>query len=104
MAGYWWRGGRLSRSCWRACSITTAPQAWPWPAFAVVVTAVAYRIGGWRLGLFALGTLLFIVVGGVWHQAMLSIYLCGAGIIIAFTIGAPLRRVGGPQRPGLGVS
>ena len=90
VAGYWWRW-------WAAVAVLLAGVLYyhgttsvPWPAFAVVVTAVAYRIGGWRLGLFALGTLLFIVVGGVWHQAMLSIYLCGAGIIIAFTIGAPL--------------
>ena len=90
VAGYWWRW-------WAAVAVLLSGVLYfygttsvPWPAFAVVVTAVAYRIGGWRLGLFALGTLLFIVVGGVWHQAMLSIYLCGAGIIIAFTIGALL--------------
>ena len=62
----------------------------PWPAFMLIVIAITYRIGGWRLGLFALGTLLFIVLGGAWHRAMLSLYLCGVAIIISFTIGGLL--------------
>ena len=89
-AGYFWRW-------WAAVAILLSGVLYyygttgvPWPAFAVVVIAIAYRIGGWRLGLFALGMLLFIVLGGAWQRAMLSIYLCGAGIIISFSVGALL--------------
>ena len=90
VAGYWWRW-------WAAVAVLLSGVLYfygttgvPWPALAVVVTAVAYRIGGWRLGLFAIGTLLFIVLSGVWHRAMLSLYLCGAGIILAFAVGSLL--------------
>ncbi len=89
-AGYFWRW-------WAAVAILLSGVLYyygttglPWPAFAVVVIAISYRIGGWRLGLFALGMLLFIVLGGAWQRAMLSIYLCGAGIIISFSVGALL--------------
>ena len=90
VAGYWWRW-------WAAVAILLSGVLYyygttgvPWPAFAVVVIAISYRIGGWRLGLFALGMLLFIVLGGAWQRAMLSIYLCGAGIVISFSVGALL--------------
>ena len=89
-AGYFWRW-------WAAVAVLMVGVLYyhgttgvPWPAFMLVVIAIAYRIGGWRLGLFALGTLLFIVLGGAWHRAMLSLYLCGVAIIISFAIGGLL--------------
>ena len=89
-AGYFWRW-------WAAVAVLMVGVLYyhgttgvPWPAFMLVVIAIAYRIGGWRLGLFALGTLLFIVLGGAWHRAMLSLYLCGFAIIISFAIGGLL--------------
>ena len=89
-AGYFWRW-------WAAVAVLLSGVLYfygttgvPWPAFMLVVIAIAYSIGGWRLGLFALGTLLFIVLGGAWQRAMLSLYLCGVAIIISFTIGGLL--------------
>ncbi len=62
----------------------------PWPAFILVVTLLAWQVGGWRIGLFALIGMLFMLVTGVWPQAMLSVYLCGAAVLTSFVIGGAL--------------
>ena len=62
----------------------------PWPAFVLFVTVLAVQVGGWRVGLFALFGLLFILVGGTWERAMVSIALCGVGVLIAILLGGLL--------------
>jgi glycine betaine/proline transport system permease protein len=62
----------------------------PWPVFMAVVTALAIGAGGWRLGLFALLSMLFMLVGGAWTPAMWSIYLMIASVAVAFLIGSLL--------------
>jgi len=62
----------------------------PWPAFILAVTVLGWQVGGWRVGLFALGGLLFILMTGVWPQAMLSVYLCGAAVLISIIVGGSL--------------
>ncbi len=62
----------------------------PWAAFILVVTVIAFRVGGWRVGLFALGGLCFMLFTGIWGRAMLSVYLCGTAVLIAFLAGGLL--------------
>jgi len=62
----------------------------PWAAFILVVTVIAVRVGGWRVGLFALGGLCFMLFTGIWGRAMLSVYLCGTAVLIAFLAGGLL--------------
>ncbi len=62
----------------------------PWPAFILVVTLLAWQVGGWRIGLFALLGMLFMLIAGVWPQAMLSVYLCGAAVLTSFIVGGAL--------------
>ena len=62
----------------------------PWPAFILAVGALAFQVGGWRLGLFALLGLLFILVAGVWERAMLTVYLASAAVFLSFVMGAGL--------------
>ncbi len=62
----------------------------PWPAFMAVVGLLAWQTGGLRVTVFAIASLLFILVTGVWPQAMLSIYLCGAAVAISFVVGGLL--------------
>ena len=62
----------------------------PWPIFLLVITVVAFQVGGWRVGLLALGGICFLVLGGLWERAMLSVYLCGAAVLISFVFGALL--------------
>ena len=62
----------------------------PWPAFILVVSLIAWQVGGWRLGMFALLGLLFIAVTGFWTFAMRSVYLCAAAVLTAFVCGGLL--------------
>jgi glycine betaine/proline transport system permease protein len=64
--------------------------ALPWLWVAGALTLAGWRLGGPRL---ALGVALlagFIAVTGQWELAMVSVYLCGLGVVIASIIGIPL--------------
>lgn len=62
----------------------------PWVVVGGSVTLLAWQLGGRRVGLFTLVSLVFILVTGMWERAMLSIYLCGAASILAFLLGSSL--------------
>lgn len=62
----------------------------PWPVFVLIITTAAWQAGGWRVGIFALCGLFFMLLGGVWPQAMLSVYLCGAAVLVSFGLGTTL--------------
>jgi glycine betaine/proline transport system permease protein len=62
----------------------------PWPAFILVVTVLAYQVGGLNVAAFTLFGCLFILTGGVWQQAMLSTYLCAAAVLFSFALGASI--------------
>lgn len=62
----------------------------PWPALLAMAIVLSWQLAGPRL---ALGTLLglgFLLVAGVWPQAMLSVYLCGLAVLLSFLIGTTL--------------
>jgi glycine betaine/proline transport system permease protein len=60
----------------------------PWPVFMAVVTLVAWQAGGRNVALFAFLSLLFMLINGIWPQTMLSVYLCGAAVIICVFLGS----------------
>ena len=62
----------------------------PWPAVFTVMTFLAWRLAGLRLALVVLGGLSYLLLAGVWPQTMISVYLCGLGIVISFAIGASI--------------
>lgn len=62
----------------------------PWIVLLSAVVLLAWQVGGRTVGLFALFSMGFIAVTGMWERAMLSIYLCGAAVILAFLIGASI--------------
>ena len=62
----------------------------PWTAVLAMATYLAYRLGGRQLAMVTFGGLGFLLVVGVWPQAMLSVYLCGIAVVISFAIGASL--------------
>ncbi len=62
----------------------------PWPIFILAVALLGYQTGGWRVALFAVVGLLFIVITGVWESAMVSVQLCAASVAIAFFAGSGL--------------
>ena len=62
----------------------------PWPAVLAMATLLGWKLGGPRLALGTVAGLGFLAISGVWPQTMLSIYLCGLAVLLAFGIGAPL--------------
>ncbi len=62
----------------------------PWPWFIVVITIIGWKFGGWKLALMNGVMTLFIASTGMWEKAMVTVYLCGASVIIASAIGIPL--------------
>ena len=62
----------------------------PWSIFAAVVCLVAWRAGGWPTTAFAGLGMAFILVTGVWKEAMLSVYLCGAAVLFCVVAGGAI--------------
>lgn len=62
----------------------------PWPWAVAMLTLLGWRVGGWRLAALCGGMSGLIVVTGLWDKAMVTVYLCGASVIIATVIGVPL--------------
>ncbi|HET6221593.1 MAG TPA: ABC transporter permease subunit [Dongiaceae bacterium] len=63
----------------------------PWPATMLIVGALALRANGWRLALFALATLVYILIAGYWRPSMntLALVLLAVplSVIAGFAIG-----------------
>ena len=90
--GFAWRGG------W-AKGITIAGISYllyfgltgmPWLVFGAAIVLLAWQVGNRSTAIFAAVSLLFILVTGMWERAMLSVYLCGAAVILSFLLGASL--------------
>ena len=62
----------------------------PWPALIAMTTFLAWQVGGTKLAVGTCLSLVFLLVAGVWPQAMLSIYLCGIGVAISFILGGAI--------------
>ncbi len=62
----------------------------PWLVLMGALSLLGYQLGGIRLGVFTLVSLLFILLTGMWGRAMLSVYLCGAAVVFAFVFGSLL--------------
>ncbi len=62
----------------------------PWIAFVLVVTLLAWQVGGLQVAALSLFGWLFMLFSGVWPQAMLSVYMCLAAVIVCLLIGGGL--------------
>ncbi|MEM9045319.1 MAG: ABC transporter permease subunit [Pseudomonadota bacterium] len=62
----------------------------PWPTVIVAFAALGWRAGGRGLALFIGGALTVILLSGLWDRAMLSIYLCGAAVLVCSVLGSSL--------------
>jgi glycine betaine/proline transport system permease protein len=103
ISGYWvlavatagWALWTGRRALGIAIGIAAPAMFWglsgmPWPVFMAVVGAMAYLAGGWKVAGFALASMVFILVNGLWDEAMRSVYLCGAAVLICFLVGGAL--------------
>ncbi|WP_120499166.1 proline/glycine betaine ABC transporter permease [Roseovarius sp. EL26] len=62
----------------------------PWPWAIAMLTLLGWRVGGLRLALLCGGLSGLIAITGLWTKAMITVYLCGASVILATLIGVPL--------------
>ena len=73
----------------------------PWAWGIAVSGLIAWRVGGWKLGVMATLMMAFIAASGLWDKAMVTIYLCGVSVLIATLIGIPLG-IWAAERPTAG--
>ena len=78
----------------------------PWAAQIGAVTLLGWQLGGARLAIGSFLAMTFMLLAGIWPEAMTSIYLCGIAVVLAFGLGAGLGiwasqsdRVSGILRP-----
>jgi len=64
--------------------------AQPWPWVLLLISGSGYVLGGLRLGVLTGSLVLFILLGGLWEKAMITVYLCGISVVIAMLIGIPI--------------
>ena len=62
----------------------------PWPWVIMLLTLIGRKYGGWKLALMNALMASLIAVTGMWEKAMVTVYLCGASVIVATFIGVPL--------------
>lgn len=62
----------------------------PWPWGIVAIGLACWRVAGWKLAILSVLLTAFIAVNGLWAKAMVTVYLCGAAVVIATLIGIPL--------------
>ena len=62
----------------------------PWPWGVALITLIAAHFGGWRLAILCALLSAFVVINGLWAKAMITVYLCGASVVIASLLGIPL--------------
>ena len=62
----------------------------PWPAVILVVTLLAYQVGGIKVALLSLLGWLFMLFSGVWVAAMTSVYMCLAAVVVCLLAGGAL--------------
>lgn len=62
----------------------------PWPWGIVAAGLAAWRVGGWKLAVMTALMFWFLAAVGLWREAMVTIYLCGTSVLIAYAIGVPL--------------
>ncbi|MEO0379620.1 MAG: ABC transporter permease subunit [Pseudomonadota bacterium] len=59
----------------------------PWLALCAVIIAASWSAGGRRLAIGTAIGLAFLLVSGIWPQSVLSLYLCGISVLVAFVLG-----------------
>lgn len=62
----------------------------PWASFVLIVGALGWVLGGWRLALLGVLVFLSIALFGYWKKAMISLYLVLLSVGIATVIGIAL--------------
>ncbi|GMG82647.1 hypothetical protein LNKW23_18600 [Paralimibaculum aggregatum] len=59
----------------------------PWATVLLLTTLLAFQLGGIRLALLAGGAVVYLLVAGLWQQAMISVYLCSVAVFLCILLG-----------------
>jgi glycine betaine/proline transport system permease protein len=62
-------------------------QGVPWLSFVALVTALGYRLGGWRLALGAGLLIAFPAATGLWKETMTTVYMIGTAAAVCIVVG-----------------
>ena len=62
----------------------------PWPSLLLIYSFFSWQVGGYKLALGTFFGLGFIVVVGMWPEAMISVYLCGIAVVFCFIVGTSI--------------
>ncbi|WP_324751765.1 ABC transporter permease [Roseovarius sp. Pro17] len=62
----------------------------PWLSVLGFAVLLSWQLGGWHLSAFVGGGTAFLLVNGIWPQAMLSVYLCSVAVLICIVFGGLL--------------
>lgn len=62
----------------------------PWPAIWLIMAFVSWQLAGPKLAILVSVGLAYLLFSGIWPETMLSVYLCGIGVILAFAFGSTL--------------
>jgi glycine betaine/proline transport system permease protein len=62
----------------------------PWPWVLLLLSVAGWRLGGVRLAVISAGLAVFILLGGLWDKAIITIYLCGIAVLLSALIGIPV--------------
>ncbi len=65
-------------------------QALPWIGLLVLVAAVGWRFGGWRLAAIVATFVAYLAFSGFWIESMETLYLVVAALIVSVVIGVPI--------------
>ncbi|HEY2110591.1 MAG TPA: ABC transporter permease subunit, partial [Dongiaceae bacterium] len=78
-------------------AIQSVLQWLPWPAVMLLVGVTALRAGGWKLALFAVASLAYLVIVDYWSQSMntlaLVILAVPLSVVVGFALGVLADRV-----------
>lgn len=61
-----------------------------WFALCAVIIALAWQAAGQHLALWALAGLAFLLLTGIWEPSVVSLYLCGVGVLVSFLLGSAI--------------
>lgn len=62
----------------------------PWPAIWLIVGYLAWRLSGPRLAFAVSAGIAYLLFAGIWPESLLSVYLCGIGVVLSFLLGTGL--------------
>ena len=65
-------------------------ESLPWIGLLVLVAAVGWRFGGWRLAAIVSLFVAYLAFSGFWIESMETLYLVVAALIVSIAIGVPI--------------